>query len=81
MFTKILLNNRFYTKLLAIQLDQIQLEMNFELKLRTDLLSFFELLISSKNDFDIENNRDKRIKILQNQDTVKDIKREIENAS
>jgi len=81
LFTKILLNNRFYTKLLAIQLDQIQLEMNFELKLRTDLLSFFELLISSKNDFDIENNRDKRIKILQNQDTVKDIKREIENAS
>ena len=81
MFTKILLNNRFYTKLLAIQLDQIQLEMNFELKLRTDLLSFFELFISSKNDFDIENNRDKRIKILQNQDTVKDIKREIENAS
>lgn len=81
MFTKILLNNRFYTKLLAIQLDQIQLEMNFELKLRTDLLSFFELLISSKNGFDIENNRDKRIKILQNQDTVKDIKRKIENAS
>jgi hypothetical protein len=81
LFTKILLNNRFYTKLLAIQLDQIQLEMNFELKLRTDLLSFFELLISSKNGFDIENNRDKRIKILQNQDTVKDIKRKIENAS
>jgi hypothetical protein len=81
LFTRILLNNRFYTKLLAIQLDQIQLEMNFELKLRTDLLSFFELLISSKNGFDIENNRDKRIKILQNQDTVKDIKRKIENAS
>ena len=54
----------------SIQLDQIQLETNFELELGTDSREFFELLSDFENAFDIAINLDDVVDIMTIQDAV-----------
>jgi len=54
----------------SIQLDQIQLETNFELELGTDSREFFELLSDFENAFDIVINLDDVVDIMTIQDAV-----------
>jgi acyl carrier protein len=54
----------------SIQLDQIQLETNFELELGTDSREFFELLSDFENAFDIAINFDDVVDIMTIQDAV-----------
>ena len=54
----------------SIQLDQIQLETNFELELGTDSREFFELLSDFEHAFDIEINFDNGVEIVTIQDAV-----------
>ena len=54
----------------SIQLDQIQLETNFELELGTDSREFFELLSDFENAFDIAINFDDVVEIMTIQDAV-----------
>ena len=54
----------------SIQLDQIQLETNFELELGTDSREFFELLSDFENAFGIKINLDDVGKIVTIQDAV-----------
>tara|TARA_B110000908_G_scaffold155856_1_gene194441 strand:+ start:296 stop:562 length:267 start_codon:yes stop_codon:yes gene_type:complete len=54
----------------SIQLDQIQLETNFELELGTDSREFFELLSDFENAFGIEINLDDVVQIVTIKDAV-----------
>jgi acyl carrier protein len=54
----------------SIQLDQIELETNFELELGTDSREFFELLSDLEYAFGIEINFDDVVKIVTIQDAV-----------
>jgi acyl carrier protein len=54
----------------SIQLDQIELDTNFELELGTDSREFFELLSDFEATFGIEINLDDVVKIVTIQDAV-----------
>lgn len=54
----------------SIQLDQIQLETNFELELGTDSREFFELLSDFETAFSIEINLDDVVEIVTIKDAV-----------
>ena len=54
----------------SIQLDQIELDTNFELELGTDSREFFELLSDFEATFGIEINVDDVVKIVTIQDAV-----------
>lgn len=54
----------------SIQLDQIELETNFELELGTDSREFFEFLSDLERVFGIEINLDDVVKIITIQDAV-----------
>jgi len=61
----------------SIQLDQIQLETNFELELGTDSREFFELLNDFEEEFGIEINFDDVVKIITIQDAVTCIEKRV----
>lgn len=54
----------------SIQLDQIELDTNFELELGTDSREFFELISDFEATFGIEINLDDVVKIVTIQDAV-----------
>lgn len=61
----------------SIQLDQIQLETNFELELGTDSREFFELLSDFEDAFGIEINLDDVVEIVTIQDAVTYIEKKL----
>jgi len=61
----------------SIQLDQIELDTNFELELGTDSREFFELLSDFEATFGIEINLDDVVKIVTIQDAVSYIEKRL----
>ncbi len=61
----------------SIQLDQIELETNFELELGTDSREFFELISDFENAFGIEINLDDVVEIVTIQDIVSYIEKKL----
>jgi acyl carrier protein len=61
----------------SIQLDQIELETNFELELGTDSREFFELISDFENAFGIEINLDDVVEIVTIQDIVTYIEKKL----